>query len=170
MDNFQTFRFQSHDFDEISASLARWNQSYRQLSAGAFYGDIRYLHINGIELFELHWGQVIHYQGLTPPGTIGFGLPLNIKGESRYLNRPILDGELLIQRCGSEGDLIGSRNFTIQVLTIDEQRFFDKVESITGLDSRPLLEHINRLVLHPVIAETLRCKFHTLLHLSLIHI
>lgn len=164
MGKFQTFRFQSNDFDEISASLARWNQSYRQLSAGTFHGDIRYLHIDSIEIFELHWGQVIHYQGLTPPDTIGFGLPLNITGESRYLNRPILNGELLIQRCGSEGDLIGSRNFKIQVLTINEQRFFDKVDLISGLDSRLLLENINRILLNPDIAETLQRKFHTLLH------
>jgi len=164
MDNFQTFRFQSHDFDEISASLSRWDQTYRQLSAGPFFGDVEYLQIDGMEIFELHWGQVIHYQGLTPPGTIGFGLPLTFTGESRYLNRPVSNGQLLIQQCGSEGDLIGSRNFKIQVLTVNEQRFLNKVASTTGGDSRQLLRNISTITLSPGVTETLRRKFQTLIH------
>ncbi|WP_455223051.1 helix-turn-helix domain-containing protein [Kaarinaea lacus] len=163
MNNIQTFHFQSHDFDEISASLSRWDQTYHQLSAGAFFGDVDYVQINGMEIFELHWEQVIHYQGLTPPGTIGFGLPKNVTGESRYLNRPINNNELLIQHCGTEGDLIGSQNFIIQVLTINEQRFFDKVASITGIDNRQQLCRINRIPLTPVFAVTLRSKFHELI-------
>jgi AraC family ethanolamine operon transcriptional activator len=164
MDNFQTFRFQSHDFDEISASLSRWNQTYHQLSAGPFFGDVEYLQIDGMEIFELHWGQVIHYQGLAPPGTIGFGLPLTFTGESRYLNRPVSNGQLLIQQCGSEGDLIGSRNFKIQVLTVNEQRFLNKLASKTGRDSRQLLHNICMITLSPVVTETLRRKFQTLIY------
>lgn len=163
MNNIQTFHFQSHDFDEISASLSRWDQTYHQLSAGAFFGDVEYVQLNGMEIFELHWEQIIHYQGLTPPGTIGFGLPKNCAGESRYLNRPINNNELLIQHCGTEGDLIGSRNFMIQVLTISEQRFFDKVASITALDNQQQLRRISRIPLTPVIAATLRSKFHELI-------
>jgi len=162
--NIQRFRFQSHDFDEISASLSRWNQTYRQLSAGIFFGNVDYLQVDGMEIFELHWGQMIHYQGLTPPGTIGFGLPLTIEGESRYLNHSISNGELLIQRSGSEGDLVGSRNFVIQVLTVNEQRFLDKVEQITGLDSRPLLQQISTIKLNPAVADMLRQKFHAVTH------
>jgi AraC family ethanolamine operon transcriptional activator len=163
MQNFRVFHFHSHDFDEISASLSRWHQTYRQLSAGMFIGDIDYLRIDDMEIFELHWSQVIHYQGLTPPGTIGFGLPLNIAGEARYLNHPVNNNELLIQHCGAEGDLIGSRNFKIQVLTISEQRFLDKVYRLTGLDKRQQIRRFSRIPLHTMAAETLRGKFRALI-------
>ena len=163
MDNIYTFRMQSHDFDEISVSLDRWHQSYRQLSAGAFQGDLHYVHINGVELFELFWGQVIHYQGLTPPGSIGFGLPLNLMGESLFLNHPINDCDLLIQRSGQEGDLVGSQHFRIHVLTINEQHFFEKVRLLTGLNSQILLKNIDTIALEPTIATMLRNKFQKLI-------
>jgi len=163
MNNIQTFHIQSHDFDEISASLPRWNQTYHQLSAGAFFGDVDYVQVNGMEIFEMHWEQVIHYQGLTPPGTIAFGLPKSLAGESRYLNRMISDNELLIQHCGSEGDLIGSRNFIIQVLTVSDQRFFDKVNQLTGLDKRQQICSLNRIPLPALTAENLRVQFQALI-------
>jgi AraC family ethanolamine operon transcriptional activator len=159
MNNIQTFHIHSHDFDEISASLPLWDQTYHQLSAGAFFGDVDYIQVNGMEIFEMHWEQVIHYQGLTPPGTIAFGLPISLAGESRYLNRVIRDNELLIQHCGSEGDLIGSPNFIIHVLTVSEQRFFDKVHQLTGLDKSQQIRSLNRIPLHPITAESLRVQF-----------
>jgi AraC family ethanolamine operon transcriptional activator len=163
MDNIYTFRMQSHDFDEISASLDRWHQSYRQLSAGAFQGDIRYAYIDGVELFELYWGQIIQYQGITPPGSIGFGLPLNLIGESLFLNHRINDCDLLIQRSGQEGDLIGSQHFRIHVLTIDEQHFFEKVRLLTGVNVQSFLRSINTIALEPTIAAMLRNKFQKLI-------
>lgn len=163
MSDFQAFQIQSHDFDEISTSLSRWDQTYRQLSAGFFRGNVEYIHINGIEIFELDWGQVIHYQGLTPPGTIAFGLPLNLSGQSRYLNRPVNNNDLLIQHRGDEGDLVGSQNFKIHVLTINEQRFLDKVQMTLGTNRRQQLQHVNRITLAPGIAETLRRKFQHLI-------
>jgi len=167
MNNIQTFHFESSDFDEVSACLSRWNQTYRQLSAGAFFGNVDYVQVNGIEIFKLHWEQVIQYQGLTPPGTIAFGLPKNLAGESRYLNRVVNNNELLIQHCSCEGDLIGSQNFIIQVLTINDKRFFDKVNQLTGLDKRQQLLGLTRIPLHAMIAEMLRVKFQALIQNTL---
>ena len=78
MQNFRVFHFQSHDFDEISASLSRWNQTYHQLSAGAFFGDIDYLQTGDMEIFEL----LLRIRFLThrlPPNRIPYGY-------ERYVN------------------------------------------------------------------------------------
>ena len=127
MTGLHTIEFYSRDFDELRSNLERWDQSYRQLSAGQFSGGLRYIAIDGMEIFDIQWATVIHYRGLTPEGTIGFGLPMALSGQPRYLSVPSTLNELLIQRSGNEGDLIGTRDFRLMVFTVSEHRFLQRL-------------------------------------------
>ncbi|KPJ92091.1 MAG: hypothetical protein AMJ53_10090 [Gammaproteobacteria bacterium SG8_11] len=166
MQKLQTFQCRSHDFDELRISLERWDQSYRQLNGGAFYGGLNYIAIDDLEVFDIRWGTVINYRGLTPKGTVGFGLPVSISGETRYLGRPFTINELLIQHSGSEGDLIGSQNFKLWVLTVSEQRLLNRLAHLSGKEPSQILAKKSKVYLTDKMATILRAKFYQILHRS----
>ncbi|WP_455211410.1 helix-turn-helix domain-containing protein [Kaarinaea lacus] len=166
MEPLHTLQCRSHDFDELRTSLERWDQSYRQLNGGQFHGGLNYVAIDDMEIFDIQWGTVINYRGLTPRGTVGFGLPVTICGETRYLGRPYTTNELLIQHSGSEGDLIGSQNFRLLVLTVSVQRWLNRLGQLSGADPEKIFTKKNIVYLTESVATVMRASFQRILHHS----
>ncbi|MEY4753493.1 MAG: hypothetical protein RJA44_1168 [Pseudomonadota bacterium] len=66
----------TRDVDEQAGLLQGWNQSYLQLSAGAFEGRIDELWLDGLHLFVEHTSCRLQQQGALPPRRLAIGLPL----------------------------------------------------------------------------------------------
>lgn len=72
------------DIDEQAAALQGWNQSYQQLSGGRFEGEIRRLQLDGVGLFMEDLQQAVHQTGWVQPQWVALGVPLVLRGDSRF--------------------------------------------------------------------------------------
>lgn len=66
----------TRDIDEQAALLTGWNQSYTQLSAGAFEGRIAEAWLDGVHLFVEGTSRRLHQRGALPGDRLALGLPL----------------------------------------------------------------------------------------------
>lgn len=66
----------TRDIDEQAALLTGWNQSYAQLSAGAFEGRIAEAWLDGVHLFVEGTSRRLHQHGALPGDRLALGLPL----------------------------------------------------------------------------------------------
>jgi AraC family ethanolamine operon transcriptional activator len=64
------------DIDEQAARLTGWDQSYAQLSAGAFEGRIDEAWLDGVHLFVERTSRRLHQRGALPGDRLALGLPL----------------------------------------------------------------------------------------------
>lgn len=72
------------DIDEQAAALQGWNQAYQQLSSGHFHGEIRRLQLDGVGLFMEDLQQAVHQTGWVQPQWVALGVPLVLRGDSRF--------------------------------------------------------------------------------------
>lgn len=76
-----------HHFDDIDAqaqSLSGWNQSYLQLSRGAFRGGVQRLKMEGVGLFIEDLQQAVHQTGRVQAGVAAFGVPIVLHGDAQF--------------------------------------------------------------------------------------
>lgn len=70
-----THQVSTSEFDEIAASLSRWDSHITQLDGGKFDGSLRIADLNQIQVFDLQWNRSILAQGGHPTGNYAF-LPI----------------------------------------------------------------------------------------------
>lgn len=75
------------DAQEQAVALSGWNQSYLQLSAGAFAGELAQVEGNGIKLFVERVQQSVLQTGQLPPRVLALGVPLNASGGGMFCGR-----------------------------------------------------------------------------------
>ena len=75
------------DAQEQAAALSGWNQSYLQLSAGRFSGELAQVHGPDIKLFVERVQQSVWQTGVLPPGVLALGVPLNASGGGMFCGR-----------------------------------------------------------------------------------
>lgn len=66
----------THDVDEQAALLNGWNQSYTQLSAGAFEGRIDEVWLDGLHLFVERTSCRLQQHGVLPERRLAIGVPM----------------------------------------------------------------------------------------------
>lgn len=80
-----TFSFAAtHDVDEQAALLRGWNQSYAQLSAGPFKGNIAETSFSGVHLFMEQTDSELFQTGELPANLCAVGVPLRIGGIANF--------------------------------------------------------------------------------------
>lgn len=95
-------RFETRDIDEQAALLDGWNQTYNQLSGGAFSGELCEAELGGIYVFRERTNQSLHQVGALPPNWIAVGLPLSIPGAAKFCGQSC-DGRQAHIFSGSNG-------------------------------------------------------------------
>ncbi len=73
---FGTRAARTGDVDEQAALLDGWNQSYAQLSAGRFDGQIEEAWLDGVHLFVESTSRRLMQRGVLEAGRLAIGLPL----------------------------------------------------------------------------------------------
>lgn len=77
-------RFATRDIDEQAALLHGWNQTYNQLSGGAFSGELCEAELGGLYVFREVTSQSLHQTGTLPDGCVAVGVPLSIPGSAKF--------------------------------------------------------------------------------------
>jgi AraC family transcriptional regulator, ethanolamine operon transcriptional activator len=95
-------RFETRDIDEQAALLHGWNQTYNQLSGGAFSGELIEAQLGRIYVFREKTSQSLHQVGALPPGAIAIGTPLSIPGSAKFCGQ-LCDGRQAHLFSGSNG-------------------------------------------------------------------
>ena len=72
------------DAQEQAGALCGWNQSYLQLSAGRFQGELAQLEGRGIKLFVERVQQSVLQTGQLPAQVLALGVPLNASGGGMF--------------------------------------------------------------------------------------
>ena len=74
--------FHCRDSDEQAAVLRAWNQSYCQLSAGAFAGSVIEIDTGAVHLVVEQLNRAVLQRGALPPNCVAVGVPLQLEGHS----------------------------------------------------------------------------------------
>lgn len=77
----------TRDIDEQAALLRGWNQTYDQISTGAFNGAFLEAQLQGMQLFREVTSNALHQTGNLPAGTIAVGVPLALRGNATFCGR-----------------------------------------------------------------------------------
>jgi AraC family transcriptional regulator, ethanolamine operon transcriptional activator len=82
---------ESHDVDEQAALLRGWNQTYTQMSPGAFTGSIAEVACSGARLFLEETNNALYQVGELPRGLLAVGIPVNRPGLATFCGAPCED-------------------------------------------------------------------------------
>ncbi|WP_295957068.1 helix-turn-helix domain-containing protein [Rhodoferax sp.] len=74
--------FHCSDSDEQAAVLRAWNQSYCQLSAGAFAGSVTEIDTGAVHIVVERLNRAVLQRGALPPHCVAVGVPLQLEGHS----------------------------------------------------------------------------------------
>ncbi|WP_411879232.1 helix-turn-helix domain-containing protein [Polaromonas sp. YR568] len=108
------------DADEQAAALTGWNQSYLQLSRGAFGGEVRQLEFAGLRLFVESLRESVYQTGKIRYGALALGLPLQVAGPSVFCGAPSDAGALHVFSGASGFEFRSSRRHVMLGLELDE--------------------------------------------------
>lgn len=108
------------DADEQAAALTGWNQSYLQLSRGAFGGEVRQLEFAGLRLFVESLRESVYQTGQIRDGALALGLPLQVDGPSVFCGAPSDAGALHVFSGESGFEFRSSRRHVMLGLELDE--------------------------------------------------
>lgn len=108
------------DADEQAAALTGWNQSYLQLSRGAFGGEVRQLEFAGLRLFVESLRESVYQTGQIRDGALALGLPLQVDGPSVFCGAPSDAGALHVFSGASGFEFRSSRRHVMLGLELDE--------------------------------------------------
>lgn len=75
---------QTRDVDEQAALLRGWNQTYNQMSPGAFSGSFLEADLGALQLFREVTSNSLHQTGQLPDGTLALGIPIGMKGNATF--------------------------------------------------------------------------------------
>lgn len=85
--------FQTRDIDEQAALLHGWNQTYNQLSGGAFIGELSEAELGGVYVFREKTSQSLHQVGELPADRVAIGVPLEISGAAKFCGQTCDGGQ-----------------------------------------------------------------------------
>jgi len=74
----------THDIDEQAALLHGWNQTYDQISAGAFEGALLEAQIDALRLFREITSNALYQTGALPRGVVAVGAPVTLRGNATF--------------------------------------------------------------------------------------
>ncbi len=77
----------TRDIDEQAALLRGWNQTYDQISAGAFSGSFLEIQLDRVHLFREVTSNALYQTGELGRGTIAVGVPLALAGNATFCGR-----------------------------------------------------------------------------------
>ncbi len=85
--------FKTRDIDEQAALLHGWNQTYNQLSGGAFLGELSEAELGGTYVFREKTSQSLHQVGELPADRVAIGIPLGISGAAKFCGQACDGGQ-----------------------------------------------------------------------------
>lgn len=134
----------TRDIDEQAALLRGWNQTYDQISAGAFNGSFIEAQLGRVQLFREVTSNALYQTGALAAGTIAVGVPLALRGNATFCGRAC-DGMQLHVFSGHDSfEFLSPSGLDIAGFVLTERDLCaaltpDELESIVPTLARPHL-------------------------------
>lgn len=114
---YQVRTVRADDADEHAHNLTAWEQSYDQISHGAFQGALSELQLPGMQVFREHTSQAVHQNCCVWPDAMWFGLA-DHAGPTR-INGRLADASTIMLRPGHrEFELVTPADYQIYGIVI----------------------------------------------------
>lgn len=133
------YSLESRDFLEMEAALSAWDHRYRQISPGAFRGNLLHTQVGSLGIFRNCWERAIHYRGVAPEGTIALGVTLAQNGEGRWMGQRMGPDDMIVSDCHAEGEFHSAPFWDSVVFAIPETELVQQIADITHDDPRNIL-------------------------------
>lgn len=122
------------DADDHASSLQYWNQSYQQLSAGRFEGNLEEVWFGNIQLFRECTNQIVDEGGRPWDSSRTFGVPIEIEGEGWYCGETFQRDSIITLRGGDELDFRTPRVLDVVAVTADTRALSEYAMKVEGRD------------------------------------
>lgn len=115
----------SRDSDQHAESLAQWDQTYDQLSSGAFEGSWVDVWLNGLQLFHETTNRSVMEKGSCWAGSYAIGVPLAMSGAGMISRQLLTPRSIFTFKSESQYDLRTPEHFDVVGIAIPAAAFND---------------------------------------------
>lgn len=122
------FSYQKHttrDSDQHAESLAQWNQTYNQLSAGPFAGSLVDMWFDGMQVFRETTNRSVSQAGTSWENSYVIGIPLASSGSGLFSKQALPPDALFCFRSNEGFALRTPESFDIVGITLPEAALDD---------------------------------------------
>ncbi len=128
-------RLETRDSEEHAESLTDWDQTYSQVSAGSFQGEVVDIGFLGLQVFRETTNQVVHQQGSPTADCHVIGVPLAMSGPGLF-SRQQFGADHVVTCSGSESfSMTTPEHFDVLAVTVPRVRL-DKLLALESVDTK----------------------------------
>lgn len=157
------YNFEASDADQQANNLTNWSQQYDQVSSGRFYGYIRELQLQGLQVFTEFTSKALRQSCNVWSDSIWIGLPKSPTQASRINGLSIHNNGVMCRPGGKEFELVTPENFSIFGVVVDQAKLKQVAETQQVELNWPDLIHHGRLHLPAESLQGLRYLLERLL-------
>lgn len=127
----------ARDADEHALNLSRWNQTYDQLSPGAFAGSVTELWLPKTQVFVETANRTLRQSCAAWADSIWFGIPSPRTGLMSLGGKPLAAESVCIRQSGADFELHTAPDFNLYGVVVDRETFGHYLETVEhfSLDS-----------------------------------
>ena len=122
--------YRAHDADEHAMNLSRWNQTYDQLSAGAFSGLVTELWLPKTQVFVETANQNLRQSCAAWADSIWFGIPSPRSGLMSLGGKELAAEAVCVRQSGADFELHTAPNFNLYGIVVDRETFGHYLETV----------------------------------------
>ncbi|MCU0869592.1 MAG: helix-turn-helix domain-containing protein [Burkholderiales bacterium] len=101
------------DADEHAASLREWDQTYDQISAGRFDGQVTDAWMGDVQVFRERTAPVTEQQGRSWPGACTLAVVMHAEADATFCGQALAPTDAAVFGAGGEFSLITPRRFDL---------------------------------------------------------
>jgi AraC family ethanolamine operon transcriptional activator len=129
----QTLR--TRDFDELAEAFPRWDLRFRQLGRGPFRGQLQFLELGGIQVFQVATNRMTHIEGWPPARSFGCFPVLAANENAVWGGRRLKAGQVRVFDPGQEADHVtAAHDYQTVALAVDSALVREAVPVLGGCD------------------------------------
>ena len=148
-----------HEFDDVDelAEVGRsWDLDFRQLSRGAFAGDVYQAGTPSFQLARTRLRGVVHQHGTTPPGLLTFAVPAVGDIDLVWRGRTIGRDSVLVHQPSSELESVSGADFDIFLVSVSMDSLEQSFERLGTTGSRRHVAGLEIVQAEPIALGWLR--------------
>lgn len=157
-------KYHAEDADEHADNLKDWDQSYDQLSAGRFNGNLVDAWFNDIQMFREITNQSVIQTGSCWSGSLTFGVPLAMEGTGTFCDQPLPQGAIFSFDSNSEFTLRTPKKLDVVGIAIRRTQLdsFNFINSTDDGNALGYCPHLPAVMVESPGFDELRCFLRTL--------
>lgn len=122
--------YRAHDADEHAMNLSRWNQTYDQLSPGAFSGRVTELWLPKTQVFVETANQNLRQSCAAWADSIWFGIPSPRAGLMSLGGKELAAEAVCVRQSGADFELHTAADFNLYGIVVDRETFGHYLETV----------------------------------------